>query len=182
MSGAATNIERAPKTPGIEVTAPMALVRNRNRTLDCSTRPGRTPSCTEPLKSGLKRSANGSVAEGRFVLDSRGFGHHVDLDEGGLLMEAIWPCNTPQRLGSLRRPLRLFACHSALTQPAKSRPRKGPAAVGRRVLRKVRRRGESRIIWSVGGKHLAQRFWGIGVSGVSIPFARKWLKSSLENV
>src|SRR3712207_1236417 len=78
-----------PNARNCEVTAPMALVRNRGRTLDCSTRPGRTPSCTEPPKGGLKRSANGSVAEGRFVLDSRGFGHHVDLDTGGLLMEAV---------------------------------------------------------------------------------------------
>jgi len=40
-------------------------------------------------KSGAESSANGSLAEGRFVLEGRGFGHHVDLDKGGLLMEAI---------------------------------------------------------------------------------------------
>ena len=28
--------------------------------------------------------------QGRFILDSRSFGPYVDLDKGGLLMEAIY--------------------------------------------------------------------------------------------
>src|SRR5215217_925764 len=32
--------------------------------------------------------------------------------------------------------------------------------------------------WSVGGRHLDHRYFGIGVRGISIPFAHKWLKSS----
>jgi hypothetical protein len=35
------------------------------------------------------------------------------------------------------------------------------------------------IAWSVGGMHRDHRFFGIGVRGISIPFAHKRLKSSL---
>jgi hypothetical protein len=35
------------------------------------------------------------------------FGHHVDLDKGDLLMEAIWPCDTPHTLVILRKVLEL---------------------------------------------------------------------------
>jgi hypothetical protein len=89
--GAATNIERTSNARCLAVTAPMALVRNRGRTLDCSTlTPDGSHHAPSHRRAASNRSANGSVAEGRFVLDSRGFGHHVDLDEGGLLVEAIW--------------------------------------------------------------------------------------------
>ena len=46
-------------------------------------------------------------------------------------------------------------------------------------LRKVGREGAKAVSpWSGGAKHLDQRFWSIGASSLSIPFARKWLKSS----
>ena len=63
MNEAATNIENA-RGPVVAVTAPNGTGRDRGRTLDCSARPGRNPSCTEPPKSRFKESANGSVARG----------------------------------------------------------------------------------------------------------------------
>ena len=63
MNKAATNIENA-RGPVVAVTAPNGTGRDRGRTLDCSARPGRNPSCTEPPKSRFKESANGSVARG----------------------------------------------------------------------------------------------------------------------
>jgi hypothetical protein len=36
------------------------------------------------------------------------------------------------------------------------------------------------IMVGIGGRHLDDCFCRIGVSSVSIPFARKWLKSSVE--
>ena len=56
MNEAATNIENA-RGLVIVVTAPNGCARNRGRTLDCSARPGRNPSCTEPPKSRFKESA-----------------------------------------------------------------------------------------------------------------------------
>jgi hypothetical protein len=63
VNEAATNIENA-RGPVVAVTAPNGTGRDRGRTLDCSARPGRNPSCTEPPKSRFKESANGSVARG----------------------------------------------------------------------------------------------------------------------
>jgi hypothetical protein len=63
VNKAATNIENA-RGPVVAVTAPNGSGRDKGRTLDCSARPGRNPSCTEPPKSRLKESANGSVARG----------------------------------------------------------------------------------------------------------------------
>ncbi len=34
----------------------------------------------------------------------------------------------------------------------------------------------------IGARYLDHRFWGIRLRSVSIPFARKWLKSSLEKL
>ena len=55
MNEAATNIENA-RGPVVAVTAPNGTGRDRGRTLDCSARPGRNPSCTEPPKSRFKES------------------------------------------------------------------------------------------------------------------------------
>jgi hypothetical protein len=63
VNEAATNIENA-RGPVVAVTAPNGSGRDRGRTLDCSARPGRNPSCTEPPKSRFKESAKGSVARG----------------------------------------------------------------------------------------------------------------------
>jgi hypothetical protein len=46
----------------------------------------------------------------------------------------------------------------------------------------VRRGQKSYSSWSVGGRHFDHRFCGIGVRGISIAFAHKWLKSSLERL
>jgi hypothetical protein len=59
--------------------------------------------------------------QGRFILDSRSFGPYVDLDKGGLLMEAIWPRNTPHRLGALLpRPSGIFTGRSGTPTRKKS--------------------------------------------------------------
>jgi hypothetical protein len=63
VNEAATNIENA-RGPVVAVTAPNGTGQDRGRTLDCSARPGRNPSCTEPPKSRFKESATGSVARG----------------------------------------------------------------------------------------------------------------------
>jgi hypothetical protein len=55
VNKAATNIENA-RGPLATVTAPNGSGQDRGRTLDCSARPGRNPSCTEPPKSRLKES------------------------------------------------------------------------------------------------------------------------------
>jgi hypothetical protein len=73
--------------------------------------------------------------QGRFILDSRSFSHHADLDKGGLLMEAIWPSNKPHRLGFLQRPWD-FLRVAVGDQHAKSPP-KNLGRVGRDILRVV---------------------------------------------
>jgi hypothetical protein len=65
---------RVPEVPGFEVTAQMALVRRRGRTLDCSTRPGRNSSCTgssrnRPTRVRMEASVKG--ARSRWVLRGR---------------------------------------------------------------------------------------------------------------
>jgi hypothetical protein len=89
----ATNIEDA-REPGVEVTAPNGSGQEqRGRTLDCSalTPDGTHHSAPSHQRAGSKRKCEWKRGKRR----SPGglclcFGHHVDLDEGGLLMEAIW--------------------------------------------------------------------------------------------
>jgi hypothetical protein len=63
--------------------------------------------------------------QGRFIMDSRNFGHHVELDEGGLLMEAIWPFNRAYRLDLLQSHWD-FLRVGLPRQPAKTHPAKVP--------------------------------------------------------
>ena len=91
---------------------------------------------------------------------------------------AIWLCNTPHRLGVLRRPLD-FLRVVAGDRHAKSRPAKNLYSCWKARSAIVGRWGQKPYSsWSVGGRHLDQRFWGVVMSSISIPFARKWLKSS----
>src|SRR5215207_3375634 len=72
---------RAPEAPGFEVTAQMALVRRRGRTLDCSTRSGRNSSCTgssrnRPTRVRMEASVKGAS---HWVLRARTRSRHVGL-------------------------------------------------------------------------------------------------------
>ena len=59
-----------------------------------------------------------------------------------------------------------------------------PAAVGRGVSEKSGAKGRKPYHHGREGLRAPrdQRFWSIGASSLSIPFARKWLKSSLEKL
>jgi hypothetical protein len=64
--------------------------RDRGRTLDCSAlTPDETHHAPSHRRAGSHR-VRMEAWQGRFILDSRSFGPYVDLDKGGLLMEAIW--------------------------------------------------------------------------------------------
>jgi hypothetical protein len=54
-----------PEVPGFEVTAQMALVRMRDRTLDCSTRIRTNLIMHRVVKRATPESANGSKHQGR---------------------------------------------------------------------------------------------------------------------
>jgi hypothetical protein len=54
-----------PEVPGFEVTAQMALVRRRGRTLDCSTRVRTNLIMHRVVKKPTPKSANGSKHQGR---------------------------------------------------------------------------------------------------------------------
>jgi hypothetical protein len=56
VNEAATNTSRERPRGVAAVTAPNGSGRDRGRTSNCSARPGRNPSCTEPPKSRLKQS------------------------------------------------------------------------------------------------------------------------------
>ena len=60
----------APEVPGFEVTAQMALVRMRDRTLDCSTRVRTNLIMHRVVKRTTHESANGSKHQRRESLDS----------------------------------------------------------------------------------------------------------------
>jgi hypothetical protein len=73
---------RVPKAPGFEVTAQMALVRRRGRTLDCSIRIRTKLIMHRVARKPTYGSANGSKRQGykslRFFED--GQSRHVGLD------------------------------------------------------------------------------------------------------
>jgi hypothetical protein len=74
----------------VAVTAPNGTGQDRGRTLDCSAlTPDETHHAPSHRKAGSER-VRMEAWQGRFILDSWSFGHHVELDKGGLLMEAIW--------------------------------------------------------------------------------------------
>jgi hypothetical protein len=115
-----THIERTPESRCVEVTAPNGSGRDRGRTLDCSAlTPDETHHAPSHRRAGSHR-VRMEAWQGRFILDSRSFGPYVDLDKGGLLMEAIWPRSKPYRLGALLRPSGIFAGRSGRPTPKKS--------------------------------------------------------------
>ena len=169
MNKAATNIENA-RGPVVAVTAPNGSGQDRGRTLDCSAlTPDGTHRAPSHRRVGLKRVRMEAWQEAFSLLRSfcLCFGHHVALDRGGLLMEAIWPSNTPHQSGLVRRPFGLFAGRSG-TPIRKKSPIKEPRGVARCVLRKWLKGPKALSSWSVGSRHLDHRLWRIWVRGVSL--------------
>jgi hypothetical protein len=66
-------------------------------------------------------------------------------------------------------------------RPAKSRPKRAWRCWKVHFERSGAKGSKAVSPWSAGGRHLDHRLWGIGVRGISIAFARKWLKSSSRN-
>jgi hypothetical protein len=68
----------------------------------------------------------------------------------------------------------------SINDPQKQSPCKELAVVRRFILRKGARAHKPFSTCSVGGRNLDQRFCGMRERGISIPFAHKWLRSTLE--
>jgi hypothetical protein len=68
----------------------------------------------------------------------------------------------------------------SINDPQKQSPCKELAVVGRFIVRKGARVHKHFSTCSVGGRNLDQRFCGMMERGISIPFAHKWLRSTLE--
>jgi hypothetical protein len=68
----------------------------------------------------------------------------------------------------------------SINDPQKQSPCNELAVVGRFILRKGARAHKFFSTCSLGGRNLDQRLCAIRERGISIPFAHKWLRSTLE--
>src|SRR5215218_6880080 len=95
---------------------------------------------------------------------------------------AIWPRNTPHWLGLLRRSLRLFAGRCGRPTREKS-PCKRICSCWKVRAEIEGAKSLQALFHMVGrGIHPDHRFLGIGVKGISIPFAHKWLSRAVKKL
>jgi hypothetical protein len=88
-----------------------------------------------------------------------------------------------QHIASVRRSTKAIGTFCGLVSindPQKQSPCKELAVVGRFILRKGARAHKPFSTCSVGGRNLDQRVCGMRERGISIPFAHKWLRFTLE--
>jgi hypothetical protein len=95
---------------------------------------------------------------------------------------SIWPYDTPHRLATLQRSLRLFAGRSPTATRKKSPTRQ--QSCWQPPFKRSRLKGAKSPITMVGRgrQQKSERLLCSGVESVSIPFPPKWLKSSVKKL